>query len=233
VLEIESLSTHYGRIQALRSVSVTIGQEEIVALVGANGAGKTTLMRTISGVQAVTDGRIRWLGRDITRTRAHRRVALGIAQVPEGRLVFGPLSVEDNLRLGAYTRSDRGIADDRERVYAMFPVLGEFRRRPAGELSGGQQQMLAVGRALMGRPKLLLLDEPSLGLAPLVVEQIFEAILRLKREGIPMFLVEQNASAALAIADRGYVMETGSIVLSGSGQQLLASDRVNEAYLGL
>jgi branched-chain amino acid transport system ATP-binding protein len=233
MLNIEALSSHYGRIQALRSVSVRIEQGEIVALVGANGAGKTTLMRAISGVQAVTDGRIRWLGHDITYARAHRRVSLGIAQVPEGRLVFCPLSVEDNLRLGAYTRTDRGIADDLERVYALFPVLSDFRRRPAGELSGGQQQMLALGRALMVRPKLLLLDEPSLGLAPLLVDQIFEAIVRLKRDGITMFLVEQNASAALSIADRGYVMETGSIVLSGSGRQLLASDRVNVAYLGL
>jgi branched-chain amino acid transport system ATP-binding protein len=233
MLEIEALSSHYGRIQALRSVSVTIGRGEIVALVGANGAGKTTLMRAISGVQPVTAGRIRWLGQDITRTPAHRRVALGIVQVPEGRLVFGPLSVEDNLRLGAYVRRDRSIVHDLERVYALFPPLADFRRRPAGELSGGQQQMLAVGRALMARPKLLLLDEPSLGLAPLLVEQIFETIVQLKRDGITLFLVEQNASAALSIADRGYVMETGSIVLAGSGGQLLASDRVNQAYLGL
>jgi branched-chain amino acid transport system ATP-binding protein len=233
MLNIEALSSHYGRIQALRSVSVRIEQGEIVALVGANGAGKTTLMRAISGVQAVTDGRIRWLGHDITYARAHRRVSLGIAQAPEGRLVFYPLTVEENLRLGAYTRTDRGIADDLARVYALFPALSDFRRRAAGELSGGQQQMLALGRALMVRPKLLLLDEPSLGLAPLLVDQIFEAIVRLKRDGITMFLVEQNASAALSIADRGYVMETGSIVLSGSGRQLLASDRVNEAYLGL
>ena len=233
MLEIAVLSSHYGRIQALRSVSVRVEPGEIVALVGANGAGKTTLMRATSGVQSVTAGHIRWLGKDITRAPAHRRVALGIAQVPEGRLVFAPLSVADNLRLVAYVRSDRGIAADLERVYALFPMLGEFRRRPAGNLSGGQQQMLAVGRALMARPKLLLLDEPSLGLAPLLVEQIFEAIVRLKHDGITVFLVEQNASAALSIADRGYVMETGSIVLSGSGRQLLASERVNRAYLGL
>jgi branched-chain amino acid transport system ATP-binding protein len=232
VLEVDALSSHYGRIQALRSVSVTIAPGEIVALVGANGAGKTTLMRAISGVQPVTAGHIRWLGHDITRVNAHRRVALGISHVPEGRLVFAPLSVEDNLRLGAYVRTDRAVAGDLERVYDLFPILSEFRRRPAGELSGGQQQMLAVGRALMARPKLLLLDEPSLGLAPLLVEQIFEAIVRLQRDGITMFLVEQNAAAALSIADRGYVMETGSIVLSGSGRQLLASERVNQAYLG-
>jgi branched-chain amino acid transport system ATP-binding protein len=152
--------------------------------------------------------------------------------VPEGRLVFAPLSVEDNLRLGAYVRTNRGIAQDLERVYDLFPMLSDVRRRPAGELSGGQQQMLAVGRALMARPKLLLLDEPSLGLAPLLVEQIFEVIVRLKRDGITVFLVEQNAAVALSIADRGYVMETGAIVLSGSGRQLLANERVNEAYLG-
>jgi branched-chain amino acid transport system ATP-binding protein len=233
VLEIASLSSHYGRIQALRSVSVVIEQGEIVALVGANGAGKTTLMRAISGVQPVTAGQIRWLGEDITRTPAHRRVKLGIAQAPEGRLVFGPLSVEDNLRLGAYMRTDGGVAEDLERVYALFPALGDIRRRPAGELSGGQQQMLAIGRALMARPRLLLLDEPSLGLAPLLVEQIFEAVARLKRDGMTLFLVEQNAAAALSLADRGYVMETGSIVLSGTGRQLLANDRVNQAYLGL
>ena len=233
MLEVASLSSHYGRVQALRSVSVVIEQGEIVALVGANGAGKTTLMRAISGVQPVTAGQIRWLGEDITRTPAHRRVALGIAQVPEGRLVFGPLSVEDNLRLGAYVRSDGGVAEDLEQVYALFPALGDFRRRPAGELSGGQQQMLAIGRALMARPRLLLLDEPSLGLAPLLVEQIFDAIGRLKRESITVFLVEQNAAAALSLADRGYVMETGLIVLSGTGRQLLASERVNQAYLGL
>jgi len=232
VLEIDSFSSHYGRIQALRSVSVTIAPGEIVALVGANGAGKTTLMRAISGVQPVTAGHIRWLGQDITRASPHRRVALGISHVPEGRLVFAPLSVEDNLRLGAYVRTDRAVAEDLERVYDLFPMLSEFRCRPAGELSGGQQQMLAVGRALMARPKLLLLDEPSLGLAPLLVEQIFEVIVRLQRDGMTMFLVEQNASAALSIADRGYVMETGSIVLSGSGQQLLASERVSQAYLG-
>ena len=233
MLEVASLSSHYGRVPALRSVSVVIEQGEIVALVGANGAGKTTLMRAISGVQPVTAGQIRWLGEDITRTPAHRRVALGIAQVPEGRLVFGPLSVEDNLRLGAYVRSDGGVAEDLEQVYALFPALGDFRRRPAGELSGGQQQMLAIGRALMARPRLLLLDEPSLGLAPLLVEQIFDAIGRLKRESITVFLVEQNAAAALSLADRGYVMETGLIVLSGTGRQLLASERVNQAYLGL
>jgi branched-chain amino acid transport system ATP-binding protein len=233
MLEIDSLSSHYARIQALHSVTVRVDQGEIVALVGANGAGKTTLMRAISGVQPVTGGCIRWFGEDITRTPAHQRVALGIAQVPQGRLVFGPLSVEDNLRLGAYVRTDRGIAQDLERVYALFSALGDFRRRPAGELSGGQQQMLAVGRALMARPKLLLLDEPSLGLAPLLVEQIFETIARLKRDGITVFLVEQNASIALSLADRGYVMETGSVVLSGTGRQLLASELVNRAYLGL
>jgi branched-chain amino acid transport system ATP-binding protein len=232
LLETAGLTSHYGRIQALKGIDLSVRQGELLALVGANGAGKTTLLRAISGVQPASGGAIRFGGEDITRMKAARRVALGIAQVPEGRQVFGPLSVEDNLRLGAYTRRD-GIDEDRDRVFAMFPVLKQKRREPAGTLSGGQQQMLAIGRALMARPTLLLLDEPSMGLAPLLVAEIFETIRALKAAGTTIFLVEQNAHAALAIADRAYVLETGRIVLQDSGQALLANDRVKEAYLGL
>jgi branched-chain amino acid transport system ATP-binding protein len=232
LLEVAGLTSHYGRIQALKGIDLSVRQGELLALVGANGAGKTTLLRTLSGVQPASGGTIRFGGEDITRVKAARRVSLGIAQVPEGRQVFGPLSVEDNLRLGAYTRKD-GIEADRDRVYAMFPVLKQKRREPAGTLSGGQQQMLAIGRALMARPTLLLLDEPSMGLAPLLVAEIFETIRTLKAAGTTIFLVEQNANAALAIADRGYVLETGRIVLQDSGRALLANDRVKEAYLGL
>ena len=232
LLEIAGLTSHYGRIQALKGIDLSVREGELLALVGANGAGKTTLLRTISGVQPASGGTIRFAGDDITRIKAARRVTLGIAQVPEGRQVFGPLSVEDNLMLGAYTRSE-GMAEDRDRIYAMFPALRQKRREPAGTLSGGQQQMLAIGRALMARPKLLLLDEPSMGLAPLLVAEIFATIRTLKEAGTTIFLVEQNAHAALGIADRGYVLETGRIVLQDSGRALLANDKVKEAYLGL
>jgi branched-chain amino acid transport system ATP-binding protein len=232
LLEISGLSSHYGRIQALKGIELAVREGELLALVGANGAGKTTLLRTISGVQPASAGTVRFAGADITRVKAARRVTLGIAQVPEGRQVFGPLSVEDNLMLGAYTRNE-GMREDRERIYAMFPVLRQKRHEPAGTLSGGQQQMLAIGRALMARPKLLLLDEPSMGLSPLLVAEIFATIRTLKAAGTTIFLVEQNAHAALAIADRGYVLETGRIVLQDSGPALLANARVKEAYLGL
>ncbi len=233
LLEIQGLTSHYGRIQALEGVDVTIDSGELVALVGANGAGKTTLLRTISGVQKATGGSILFDGAAITRTAPSKRVRLGIAQVPEGRQVFAPLSVEDNLRLGAYTRGRADLDEDLEKVYAMFPALKERRRQPAGVLSGGQQQMLAISRALMARPRLLLLDEPSMGLAPRLVEEIFEAILLLKRQGTTLFLVEQNAHAALSIADRGYVLETGRVVLSDTGRALLANEGIKEAYLGM
>jgi ABC-type branched-subunit amino acid transport system ATPase component/hemerythrin-like domain-containing protein len=233
VLEIRGLATHYGRIQALNGIDLEINKGELVALVGSNGAGKTTLLRTIVGLQRASTGSLKFGGRDITRLRADRRVKLGIALIPEGRQVFGPLSVEDNLRLGAYTRpQDEQIGVDLEQMYTLFPILKQKRKQAAGTLSGGQQQMLAMARALMARPQLLLLDEPSMGLAPLLVEEIFNTIKELKRRGITTFLVEQNASAALAIADRGYVIETGDIVLSGSGQALLQDDKVKEAYLG-
>jgi branched-chain amino acid transport system ATP-binding protein len=233
VLAIENLSSCYGRIEVLHGVSLTVRASEIVTLVGSNGAGKTTLLRAISGVQPVSGGSIRFDDRAIGGLRAHQRVKCGMAQVPEGRQVFAPLSVEDNLRLGAFTRADKNIGADLDEVYATFPALAEKRAIAAGSLSGGQQQMLAIGRALMARPKLMLLDEPSMGLAPVLVEQIFEIIGGLKTRGLTILLVEQNANAALAIADRGYVIETGRIVMTGSGKDLLNDPRVRSAYLGV
>jgi branched-chain amino acid transport system ATP-binding protein len=233
VLDVRGLRSAYGRIEVLKGVSFEVRAGEVVALVGSNGAGKTTLLRALSGVQPIMGGEIHFLGERIERTPPHRRVRLGIAQSPEGRQVFGPLSVEDNLRLGAFVRRDDAIATDRDRVYAMFPVLAEKRHLPAGGLSGGQQQMLAIGRALMARPKLLLLDEPSLGLSPVLVDQILDAIVSLRNEAMTILLVEQNASAALAIADRGYVLETGKVVHSGSGAALLADPSIKAAYLGV
>jgi branched-chain amino acid transport system ATP-binding protein len=233
VLEIKGLRSAYGRIEVLKGVSLEVRAGEVVALVGSNGAGKTTLLRSLSGVQPITGGEIRFNGERIDRLPPHRRVDRGITQSPEGRQVFGPLSVEDNLRLGAYRRRDKDITLDHDRVFAMFPVLAEKRNLLAGGLSGGQQQMLAIGRALMGRPKLLLLDEPSLGLSPLLVDQILDAIVSLRKDGITVLLVEQNASAALGIADRGYVLETGTVAYSGTGSALLAEPRVKAAYLGI
>lgn len=233
LLEINDLSSHYGRILALKGIDLKVVEGELVALVGANGAGKTTLLRCLSGVQPPSGGTIRFDGADIYRLSAERRVAAGIAQVPEGRQVFGPLSVEDNLLLGAYRRKGKDVAADLERMYALFPILKEKRTLPAGTLSGGQQQMLAIARALMSHPRLLLLDEPSMGLAPLLVAEIFRVVQDLKRQGTTIFLVEQNATAALAVADRGYVLETGAVVMQGSGAALLADDRVKAAYLGL
>ena len=233
VLSVRALESCYGRIQALKGIDLEIRQGELVALVGANGAGKTTLLRTISGVQSVSAGAVFYNAVDITATSPDWRVRQGICQVPEGRQIFGPLSIEDNLRLGAYTQPRAQVARDLERVYDTFPVLKEKRLLPAGTLSGGQQQMLAIGRALMGRPKLLLLDEPSMGLAPLLVEEVFNVVRTLKAQGLTIFLVEQNAYAALEIADRGYVLETGNTILSGSGRELLDNDQVRAAYLGM
>jgi branched-chain amino acid transport system ATP-binding protein len=233
MLRIDGLSSHYGRIQALRDVSLTVEAGEIVTLVGANGAGKTTLLRALSGVHPVSGGRVTFEGTDITSATSHARVKAGISQSPEGRQIFSNMSVEDNLRLGAYRRKDGRIATDMDRVFAMFPILEDFRSRLAGDLSGGQQQMLAIGRALMAAPRLLLLDEPSMGLAPILVDQILDAIVGLKDAGITVFLVEQNAFAALSIADRGYVLETGSVVASATGRELLMDERVKEAYLGI
>lgn len=234
LLAVSNLTSHYGRIEALRGVTVQVRQGQLVALVGANGAGKTTLLRAISGVQKVSGGQVSLAGQDITHMRPDQRVRLGICQVPEGRQVFGPLSVEDNLRLGAYTRSDKEtIQEDMEHMYAMFPILKQKFRQAAGTLSGGQQQMLAMARALMGRPKLLLLDEPSMGLAPLLIREIFNAIISLRDHGKTVFLVEQNAQAALSIADYAYVIETGQTVLEGAGSELLVNEQVKSAYLGI
>jgi len=232
VLEVSNLHSAYGRIEVLRGVSLEVRAGEIVALIGSNGAGKTTLLRALSGVQPITKGEIRFRGERVDRLPPHRRVELGVTQSPEGRQVFGPLSVSDNLRLGAYMRRDKDIENDRNRIFEMFPVLREKRFQAAGGLSGGQQQMLAIGRALMGKPRLLLLDEPSLGLSPILVDQILAAIVSLKTDGITVLLVEQNASAALEIADRGYVMETGQIVSTGDGSTLLSDPKVKAAYLG-
>lgn len=233
MLKLEGLTSHYGRIQALKGVDLEIAEGELVALVGGNGAGKTTLLRTLSGVQPASGGRVTFKGSDITRASATARVGLGICQVPEGRQVWGPLSVEDNLQLGTVKRRGADVAADLERVYGMFPILKEKRSQAAGTLSGGQQQMLALGRALMASPELLLLDEPSMGLAPLLVDQILGTVAELKAQGVTVFLVEQNAFAALKIADRGYVIETGKIVLGDTGTALLANERVKEAYLGV
>ncbi len=213
-------------------MALEIGEGELVALVGANGAGKTTLLRVIAGVQPASAGTMHFEAREITRLDPARRVRLGIALVPEGRQIFAPLSVEDNLRLGGFTRPRAEAAASLREAYGLFPALAERRRQVAGTLSGGQQQMLAMGRALMARPRLLLLDEPSMGLAPLLVAEIFNTIRRLKEGGTTIFLVEQNAQAALAIADRAYVMETGTVVMSGPGRALLEDERIKTAYLG-
>ncbi len=233
MLRVEGLTSHYGRIQALKGIDLEIAEGELVALVGGNGAGKTTLLRTLSGVQPASAGRVTFRDREITRASPAARVGQGISQVPEGRQVWGPISVEDNLRLGTVKRRGSDVAADLERMYAMFPVLKEKRGQAAGTLSGGQQQMLALCRALMANPDLLLLDEPSMGLAPLLVDQILEAVVTLKSQRVTVFLVEQNAFAALKIADRGYVIETGKIVLCDSGKALLDNERVKEAYLGI
>jgi branched-chain amino acid transport system ATP-binding protein len=232
MLDVTALESRYGRIPALRGIDLRIAAGELVALVGANGAGKTTLLRALSGVQDCS-GSLVFDGEDVSTASPERRVALGIVQVPEGRQVFGPLSVEDNLRLGAYRRGRAQAAQSLERVYALFPALAERRRHAAGALSGGQQQMLAIGRALMAKPRLLLLDEPSMGLAPRLVTEIFACVRALRAADTALLLVEQNARAALAIADRGYVLETGRVVLAGSGTQLLADEGVRAAYLGL
>jgi branched-chain amino acid transport system ATP-binding protein len=233
MLRIERLAVYYGGIQALKEVSLHLNPGELLAIIGANGAGKTTLLRTLSGVLRARSGSIRFEGRELTRLSPYDIVGLGIAHSPEGRQLFGGLTVLENLRLGAVQRSDRaGVELDLERVYDLFPVLKERRTQRGGTLSGGEQQMLAIGRALMARPRLLLLDEPSLGLAPLLVERIFGVIARLKAEHVTLLLVEQNARMALEVADRAYVMETGRIKLSGTAAELAANPEVERAYLG-
>ena len=230
MLEVEGLESRYGRIPALAGVSLHVQAGELVALVGANGAGKTTLLRAISGIQPICGGSIRFDGQDLARLNPRQRLRLGIVQVPEGRQVFGPLSVEDNLRLGALAR---GSQDALGGVLEMFPALAKKRHELAGNLSGGQQQMLAIGRALMASPRLLLLDEPSMGLAPQLVADIFTRIAALRQLGTTLLLVDQNARAALGVAERGYVMETGRIELEGGAQELLHDPQVQQAYLGL
>lgn len=232
MLSVENLRSSYGRIVALHGVSIVVAAGEIVTLLGANGAGKTTLLRAISGVQPISAGSIHFEDRRVDCLPDHARVALGIAQVPEGRQLFAPLTVEDNLKLGAWSRRSSDFAPELAYVYGLFPMLAELHHAAAGTLSGGQQQMLAIGRALMAKPRLLLLDEPSMGLAPILVDQILNAVQGLRRSGLTVLLVEQNASAALSIADRGYVLETGRVVLEGLAEDLLANKDVQRAYLG-
>ncbi len=233
MLSVENLRSSYGRIEALHGISIEVAAGEIVTLIGANGAGKTTLLRAISGVQPISAGHIRFEGRSIEDIPAHARITLGIAQVPEGRQLFAPLSVEDNLKLGAWTRRADDLDANVHRIYELFPMLAELRRATAGALSGGQQQLLAIGRALMAKPRLLLLDEPSMGLAPNLVDQILGLVSDLKHNGLTVLLVEQNAGAALAIADHGYVLETGTITVSGAAVDIQGDKRVREAYLGV
>jgi branched-chain amino acid transport system ATP-binding protein len=233
LLEIDNISLLYGRIQALHGISLYVNEGEVVALIGANGAGKTTTMRAVSGLRPVATGTIKFAGQDITRLRADLRVIRGICQSPEGRGVFPGMTVQENLDMGAYTRRDSNIAADLERVFTLFPRLRERRKQAGGTLSGGEQQMLAVGRALMSRPKLLLLDEPSMGLAPMLIQQIFDIITEINQQGTTVLLVEQNAQQALTRAHRGYVMETGRIVKEGTGSALLNDPAVKEAYLGV
>lgn len=234
MLEVHDIHTYYGNIQALKGISIEVNEGEIVTLIGANGAGKTTTLRTISGLLEPRSGHIKLNGEDLAEYSAHELVYKGISMVPEGRGVFAKLSVEENLEMGAYSRNDRAaIADDMENVYGIFPRLKERRKQVAGTLSGGEQQMLATGRALMARPKLLLMDEPSMGLAPILVEGIFETVEAINKEGTTILLVEQNASMALSIADRGYVLQTGEIVLSDSAKNLSKNEMVQKAYLGI
>ncbi|MCR5170849.1 MAG: ABC transporter ATP-binding protein [Desulfovibrio sp.] len=234
MLELRQVNTYYGKIQALQDVSIRVDDGEIVTLIGANGAGKSTTLMTVCGILHPRSGEIVWNGAPIHQLPPHDIVKLGISQVPEGRLIFPELTVRENLDLGAFLRSDRdGIASDMDYVFELFPILKERISQQGGTLSGGEQQMLAVGRALMARPKLLLLDEPSLGLAPIIIQQIFSIIQKVNADGTTVFLVEQNANQALRIAHRGYVMENGRIAMEGRAADLLASEEVRKAYLGM
>ncbi|MFB6892496.1 ABC transporter ATP-binding protein [Kitasatospora sp. NPDC056327] len=233
LLDVQDLRVAYGKIEAVKGISFTVNQGEVTTLIGTNGAGKTTTLRTLSGLLKPTAGSITFDGQALATVPAHRIVALGLAHSPEGRHIFPRMTIEENLLLGAFLRNDTdGIARDVERAYGLFPILGERRRQAAGTLSGGEQQMLAMGRALMSRPKLLMLDEPSMGLSPLMMQKIMATIVELKADGTTILLVEQNAQAALSLSDRGYVMETGSIVLQGTGADLLHDESVRKAYLG-
>jgi branched-chain amino acid transport system ATP-binding protein len=234
LLELEGVDAFYGRIQALRGISIKVDRGEVVALIGSNGAGKTTTLRTISGLMHPQNGTITFDGKDITRTGPSRIVGLGISQSPEGRRLFPRMTVVDNLFMGAFSRNDKaGIAADMENVYKLFPRLQERRTQIAGTLSGGEQQMLAMGRALMARPKVMMLDEPSLGLAPILQETIFNIVREINSQGTTVLLVEQNANKALEVANRGYVLESGVIVQTGTGHDLLSSEEVQKAYLGM
>ena len=233
MLTIENLSVNYGMIQAVQNVSLQVNQGEIVSLIGANGAGKSTILRTISGLIHPKEGSIQFFNQDITKTNPQAIVKMGISHVPEGRHVFKDLTVKENLEMGAFLRKDKeNFEADYQTIYQRFPILKDRLKQDASTLSGGEQQMLAMGRALMAKPKLLLLDEPSMGLAPIFIKEIFKIIEAIKEQGTTVLLIEQNAKMALQVADRGYVLESGKLVLSGSGQDLLASDQVQKAYLG-
>jgi branched-chain amino acid transport system ATP-binding protein len=233
VLEVESIQAYYGSIQALKGVSLTVGRTEIVTLIGANGAGKSTTLRTINGLMHPRFGRIRFEGKDITQTPPHEIVAMGISQSPEGRKLFPRMTVTENLEMGAFQRKDKeNFKADQERVFEYFPRLYERRTQKAGTMSGGEQQMCAIGRALMARPKLLMLDEPSMGLAPVFIEKIFEIVVQINNDGTPVLLVEQNALMALDVASRGYVLETGRVALEGPAAELKVNEQVRKTYLG-
>src|SRR5437773_11669520 len=234
LLELKRLHVAYGGIQAVKGIDLSVDQGELVCLIGANGAGKTTTLKGITGLQPIKSGKIHYAGEDITGKPAFQLVRRGLSMVPEGRGVFGALSIEENLAMGAYTRNDHAaVRSDVERVYGLFPRLKERRTQTAGTLSGGEQQMLAMGRAMMSRPKLLLLDEPSMGLAPLMVQKVFETVLAIASEGVTILLIEQNAKLALEVSHRGYVMESGEITLAGDAKALLHDDKVRAAYLGV
>ncbi|SCJ50960.1 LIV-I protein F [uncultured Flavonifractor sp.] len=232
MLNVENINVYYGAIHAVKGVSFTVEEGEIITLIGANGAGKSTILKTVSGLLHSHTGSITFQGENIGGVPAHKLIPKGMAQVPEGRAVFLQMSVEENLQMGGYTRPAAEIPDSLERVYAQFPRLKERRKQVAGTLSGGEQQMLAMGRALMSKPKLLMLDEPSMGLAPILVDQIFDIIKELHKAGTTILLVEQNAQMALSVADRGYVLETGKVVSTGTGAALLQDESVKKAYLG-
>jgi branched-chain amino acid transport system ATP-binding protein len=232
MLEVRDLQVAYGKIEAVKRISFSVEEGQVVTLIGTNGAGKTTTLRTISGLLRPSGGSIHFQGKAIDGVAAHDIVTMGVAQSPEGRRIFPRLTVEENLLLGAFSRKDAGVREDLRAAYDLFPILGERSKQPAGTFSGGEQQMLAMGRAMMSRPKLLMLDEPSMGLSPLMMKRIMSTVRTLRAQGTTILLVEQNAQAALRLADRGYVLEVGKIVLEGSGKELLASDDVRKAYLG-
>ena len=232
LLQVTGLAVHYGGIRAVKGIDLVVNEGELVCLIGANGAGKSSTLRAISGMLPTEPGTVRYAGLDMAGRRSFERARAGLALVPEGRGIFPQLTVDENLDMGAYSRRDAGIEGDRQHVFSLFPRLKERRGQTGGTLSGGEQQMLAIGRALMSRPKLLLLDEPSMGLAPIVVQRIFEVLRKVNAEGVTVLLVEQNARAALALAGRGYVMESGTITLSGDARDLLGNPQVRAAYLG-